>query len=123
MLGNLLPDADAASDTETDTQADGETNGSARNGCADRGADRNAEHDTAHTATVADDHTDTDADTNGCCNAFGATRTCSGRFGWCRGDDRFVGVDLAPLLELKLSEPTRVPPLDSLLLMPTMTRV
>ena len=118
-----MPDADAASDAEADAEADCETNGSAPNRCADRSADRNAEHDTAHTATVADAHTVADADAECRCDTCGATRTCSGRFGWCRGDDRFVGVDLAPLLELKLSEPNRVPPLDSLLLMLTMTQV
>jgi len=119
----LQRDTDAAGNTVTDTDADGPTYGSAPNGGTDGGSDRNSRCNAAHATADGDGDADAHTDTEGEHDAQRAPWSCCGRARRRGRDDRFVGVDLASLLELNFSEVNAVPPLDSLLLMLTMTRV
>jgi hypothetical protein len=101
MLGHLLHDADAAADTGADADAASHSAADARTdaAAADRGTDGIARGNAAH-AAAADTDADAQSDTHAGAHAQRAPRA---RGRWTRRvgrTDRFVGVDLAPLLEL-----------------------
>ena len=99
MQRYLLHVSDAGTDTVGDAAADAAPDGCTA-GAADRRPDRDSDYDAAHTGSDSDDDADTDADTDARRVACTKPRSCRGRPGRCDGDDRIVGVDLAPVSEL-----------------------
>jgi hypothetical protein len=97
--GTVLHDANATADAGAHSEPDSEADSTADH-CAHTRADAVADRNTAHATAFAHVVTDADTDADSGVDTQRASWSGCGRTRRRGGDDRFVRVDLASLLEL-----------------------